>query len=85
EFVKMDAFNILRKNLNVIDDYEVRTEMMLLAMSVLAKSSYCKPNKEEKVHITDILTNIIKKNQNLPQCQEIVSYANSILSELTDE
>ena len=71
EFVKMDAFNILRKNLNVIEDYEVRTEMMLLAMSVLAKSSYCKPTQEDRVHITGILTNIIKKNQNLPQCQVI--------------
>lgn len=71
EFAKMNAFDILWKKLNVIEDFDVRIEMILLAMSVFVKSSHCKLNQEEKTRIIDILTNIIKKNQILPQCQVI--------------
>ncbi|KAM7357834.1 hsp70-binding protein 1 isoform 2-T3 [Cochliomyia hominivorax] len=82
EFVKLEAFKKLSNKLRIISDYDVEIEMALNAMSILLKSRYCDPSKHEKECIVNILNKNIMKIKKLPECEEIVTYSNSVLCDL---
>ena len=65
----MDAFEKLSKNLEIVNDFDTKTDVLLIAMAELIKSSRCDPNACLRRNTAEILKTIMDQNKNLPQCE----------------
>ncbi|BFF99455.1 hsp70 nucleotide exchange factor fes1 [Drosophila madeirensis] len=81
-FVNSDAFSILIENLKPIDDFDVKQETTLHALSTLSTKSNLKLSAEKRKHLELTLAQIISNNKQNEDCEDIVNYAKEILDNL---
>jgi len=79
EFVKQSAITKLLACVEPVSGFDIKAETVLFALSELSKSPEYQLQNEQKTSIESTLHTIIASNKNLPQCEEIVSYATAVL------
>lgn len=79
EFVKHDALSKLFTQIDVVSGFDNKIETVLYAMSQLSKSKLWTPSQETKQEFAKVLQELVKVNKELPECEEMIAYANIIL------
>lgn len=69
EFVKLGAFVKLAKLLEVVTDFDLKTETMLFAMAEFSKSKWFQVDGNMSEHLKTVLSDIIDCNKGLLQCE----------------
>ncbi|XP_001353420.3 hsp70 nucleotide exchange factor fes1 [Drosophila pseudoobscura] len=81
-FLKADAFSILFENLRPIDCFDVKQETTLYALSTLSLKSNLKLSAEKRKDLDLTLAQIISKNNQNENCEDMVNYAKNIVENL---
>ncbi|XP_017136310.1 hsp70 nucleotide exchange factor fes1 [Drosophila miranda] len=81
-FLKADAFSILFENLRPIDCFDVKQETTLYALSTLSLKSNLKLSAGKRKDLDLILAQIISKNNQNENCEDMVNYAKNIVENL---
>ncbi|KAH8296834.1 hypothetical protein KR054_011818, partial [Drosophila jambulina] len=83
DFVKAEIFPVLLENLKPIKEFDVKQETTLFALSSLSLDSELKLSTEKRKEILSILQQIISKNKQTENCEDIVNYARNIVDNLS--
>ncbi|XP_017128513.1 hsp70 nucleotide exchange factor FES1 [Drosophila elegans] len=82
DFVKAEVFPVLVENLKPIEEFDVKQETTLFALSSLSLESDLKLSTEKRNEILSTLQLIISKNKQTENCEEMVNYARNIVDNL---
>ncbi|XP_016980457.2 hsp70 nucleotide exchange factor FES1 [Drosophila rhopaloa] len=82
DFVKAEVFPVLVENLKPIEEYDVKQETTLFALSSLSLESDLKLSTEKRNDILSSLQLFISKNKQTENCEEMVNYARIIVDNL---
>ncbi|KAH8257041.1 hypothetical protein KR038_001760, partial [Drosophila bunnanda] len=82
DFVKAEVFPVLLENLKPIKEFDVKQETTLFALSSLSLESELKLSTEKRKEILSLLQQIISKNKQTENCEDIVNYARNIVDNL---
>ena len=80
ELVKNDAISKLFSHMDVVSGFDIKTETTLYAMSELSQSNLWNPDQKMKTQLTETLTELVTINKELPECEEMIAYANLVLN-----
>ncbi|XP_017071566.1 hsp70 nucleotide exchange factor fes1 [Drosophila eugracilis] len=83
DFIKEDIFPVLVSNLKPVDDFDIRQETTLFALSSLSVESDLKLSTEKREQILSVLQQIITKHKQAENCEDMVKYARNIVDNLT--
>ncbi|XP_017016335.1 uncharacterized protein [Drosophila kikkawai] len=83
DFVKAEVFPVLLENLRPVIEFDVKQETTLFALSSLSLDSELKLSTEKRKEILSILQQIISKNKQTENCEDIVNYARNIVDNLS--
>ncbi|EDV51599.1 hsp70 nucleotide exchange factor fes1 [Drosophila erecta] len=83
DFVKEDVFPVLVENLKPVEDFDIKQETTLFALSSLSRESELKLSTEKREEILSKLEQIISKNKQSETCEDMVNYARNIVDNLS--
>ncbi|EDW41304.1 hsp70 nucleotide exchange factor fes1 [Drosophila sechellia] len=83
DFVKEEVFPVLAENLKPVDDFDIKQETTLFALSSLSRESELKLSTEKREEILSKLQQIISKNKQSETCEDMVNYARNIFDNLS--
>ncbi|EDW94333.1 hsp70 nucleotide exchange factor fes1 [Drosophila yakuba] len=83
DFVKEDVFPVLAENLKPVEDFDIKQETTLFALSSLSRESELKLSTEKREEILSKLEQIISKNKQSETCEDMVNYARNIVDNLS--
>ncbi|KAH8239241.1 hypothetical protein KR032_002279, partial [Drosophila birchii] len=82
DFVKAEVFPVILENLQLITEFDVKQETTLFALSSLSLESELKLSTEKRKEILSLLQQIISKNKQTENCEDIVNYARNVVDNL---
>ncbi|KAH8379020.1 hypothetical protein KR009_002734, partial [Drosophila setifemur] len=82
DFVKEEVFPVLLENLKPVREFDVRQETTLFALSSLSLETDLKLSTEKRKEALATLQQIISKNKQTENCEDMVSYARNIVDNL---
>ncbi|EDV41144.1 uncharacterized protein Dana_GF10869 [Drosophila ananassae] len=82
DFVKAEVFPVLLDNLKPVKEFDVKQETTLFALSSLSLETDLKLSTEKRKEALATLEQIISKNKQSQDCEDMVSYARSIVDNL---
>ncbi|KAH8288060.1 hypothetical protein KR018_011096 [Drosophila ironensis] len=85
DFVKAEVFPVLLDNLKVVNEFDVKQETTLFALSSLSLETKLKLSTEKRKEALDKLQQIIAKNKQTEDCEDMVSYARNIVDNLNSK
>ncbi|XP_017043110.1 hsp70 nucleotide exchange factor fes1 [Drosophila ficusphila] len=83
DFVKAEVFPVLVDNLKLVEDFDIKQETTLFAISSLSLESDLKLSTEKRKEILSLLQQIISKNKQSENCEDIVNHARKIVDNLS--
>ncbi|XP_017003515.2 uncharacterized protein [Drosophila takahashii] len=82
DFVKEEVFPILVDNLATVDDFDIKQEATLFALSSLSLKSDLKLSTDKREEILSTLQQMISKNKQSENCEDMVNHARTIVDNL---
>ncbi|XP_016967143.1 uncharacterized protein LOC108035896 [Drosophila biarmipes] len=82
DFLKEDVFPVLVENLSPVEDFDIKIETTLFALSSLSRESDLKLSTDRREEILSTLQQIISKNKQSETCEDMVNHARNIVDNL---